>query len=546
MASEAIDSQLVTYLRPLGRRLLLQQGQRLSVRTLWLPLGLSVALLLIGRLTPLPGYRWLAGGVPILWALAMLGSLLLRRLGPMRVARATDEALGLRYRLATALELTAPSRGNEVRCSFHTRFDSGLVDLQTADALAVARSLSVQRPFPLRWPWRPLALAAGLGLAAVLLAVLPNPQDALLAERAAVARAAEEQAAELEQVADSLSADEVLDPAEREELERQLREAIEALRANRGDLEQALADTARLEQALRSQLDPQSAAQQAALEGLGADMAALAGAADASPQLDELADLLQELADSVPNMGAAQRQGLASALSGAAAQLGGSDAALAGALSALAQDLQSGKSSDESAQVAARALERAAGDAALQDALGRALNATQSAVGALARAGQRAQAGQTGAGLGGQAGQGQSQGQGQAGGTGTGQGQGTTGGGGGTMASSGPPSRRPGRAGAPTDPNKPYEVSALDTVAAPVQRGQPGDPDFLPGRQGDQGQDVIGEEAGPQAGTPGVATVPYSEVYASYSSAAAAALEREYVPAGLKAYVQEYFTRLEP
>ena len=53
-------------------------------------------------------------------------------------------------------------------------------------------------------------------------------------------------------------------------------------------------------------------------------------------------------------------------------------------------------------------------------------------------------------------------------------------------------------------------------------------------------------EEGPQAGTYAPALVPYAEVYASYSAAAAEALEREYVPAGLKDYVREYFTQLEP
>jgi len=304
-----------------------------------------------------------------------------------------------------------------------------------------------------------------------------------------------------------------------------------------------------LEQALRSQLDPQSAARQAALEGLGADLAALAGAADASPELDELATLLQELATEVSTMSEQEREALAGALGEAAAQLAGGDSALAGALSQLAQEVQDGQPSGESVAAAAQALEGAAAEAARQQALARALNSARAASDALSQAGGAAQAA-SGQGPSGQSGQGQGQtpGQGQAPGQGQGQtpGQGTSGGGGGTLSPSGPPSTRPGRAGTPTNPNKPYEVSDLDTIVAPWQRGQPGDPDFVPGRQTGQGQETVGEETDPQTGTPGAVTVPYAEVYASYSAAAAEALEREYVPAGLKQYVQDYFSKLEP
>jgi hypothetical protein len=89
-------------------------------------------------------------------------------------------------------------------------------------------------------------------------------------------------------------------------------------------------------------------------------------------------------------------------------------------------------------------------------------------------------------------------------------------------------------------------VGEIDTVFAPWQQGQPGDPDFLPGRQTDQGEETTRETAQPQPGAPGAALVPYSEVFASYADAAVETMEREYVPSGLKDYVREYFTHLEP
>ena len=40
--------------------------------------------------------------------------------------------------------------------------------------------------------------------------------------------------------------------------------------------------------------------------------------------------------------------------------------------------------------------------------------------------------------------------------------------------------------------------------------------------------------------------MPYYEVYYEYLDAANQAMERTYVPPGLREYVREYFTRLEP
>jgi hypothetical protein len=76
--------------------------------------------------------------------------------------------------------------------------------------------------------------------------------------------------------------------------------------------------------------------------------------------------------------------------------------------------------------------------------------------------------------------------------------------------------------------------------------GQPGEPDFIPGRQTGEGQETTREGEQPQPGATGAATVPYAEVYTSYAAAAAEAMEREYVPTGLKDYVRDYFTALEP
>jgi hypothetical protein len=199
------------------------------------PTLVTVLVLIAGRLTLLPRYDRLAW-VPLgLWLLFVLGYSLLHPLPPLRVARRVDSELALRDRLATALEL---SRGVSAG---DTRFDLALVAYQKADALAVARSIEPASAFPLRWPRRSLALAAGCLIAALLLGLMPNPMEAILAERTAVAEVAREQAEQLEELAGELAEVESLDPTDQEELLRQLREAAERLRANPGNRERGLA-----------------------------------------------------------------------------------------------------------------------------------------------------------------------------------------------------------------------------------------------------------------------------------------------------------------
>jgi hypothetical protein len=68
----------------------------------------------------------------------------------------------------------------------------------------------------------------------------------------------------------------------------------------------------------------------------------------------------------------------------------------------------------------------------------------------------------------------------------------------------------------------------------------------------DVGREDPGGEGVPVGGVPlpapeeGRAGVPYREVYAEYADQAGAALEGSYIPLGLKQYVRDYFSSLEP
>ncbi|HDQ74088.1 MAG TPA: hypothetical protein ENN19_18635 [Chloroflexi bacterium] len=87
--------------------------------------------------------------------------------------------------------------------------------------------------------------------------------------------------------------------------------------------------------------------------------------------------------------------------------------------------------------------------------------------------------------------------------------------------------------------------------------GAPYDELYVPYRIEDEGAGVnVGREGGegglsagnvpvpaPQGGQ---TNVPYREVYAEYSAQAGAALESSYIPLGMKRYVRDYFSSLEP
>lgn len=64
------------------------------------------------------------------------------------------------------------------------------------------------------------------------------------------------------------------------------------------------------------------------------------------------------------------------------------------------------------------------------------------------------------------------------------------------------------------------------------------------GREGGEGV-PMGDAALP-APEGGRAAVPYRQVYAEYAGRASTALEGSYIPLGLKHYVRDYFSSLEP
>ena len=534
--------ELKELLARLGRRLRLRDGLLTASRTLWWAVLAAALVQLLARLTPLEK-AWLWSLVPFgLWAIIVLGHALLRPMPPLQVARRCDAELSLKERLSTAVALQSLVVSAAEPSTLPT-FHPTLVTLQYQDTLSTARAIQPRQAFPLRVAGRSLLLAVVLCVAAIALAVIPNPMDAVLQERAAVRQAAQQTAEEIEKLREAIASEDTeLDDEEREELLRQLAELAKKLRENPGQREQALADLSALEETLRRQLEPGAEARQAALEQLAANLAKLAGQEQTGEQenLEQAAQALADLAAQMGEMDATQREALATALQQMASQAAATDPALAQALSALAEAARQGDTdaAAQAAQSGTQALRQAESDQALQRTLARALNSLQDGRQTVARAGQGQGQGQATAGQSGQGQQGQNQGQ---------QGQGQAGGPGGTQARTLPPGDATGRARDPNRPNKPVDVGELPSVYVPRGRSEnTGEEDFIPGQEGTAGQTETRQREGPLPGTDTAVLVPYSQVYYDYLETAGQAMEREYIPASLKDYVREYFSRLEP
>jgi hypothetical protein len=538
--------RLHTHLTRLGRRLRWRDALRLAVYTLGPALLLAALIQIAARWWPLPD-RHLWAALPLeIWLLGVTLYSLLRPPTLWQIARRLDRELRLKDRLATALELEERKSGRVEEWAKPSTFEpkaphgqpSNLPTLQLSDALAVAQRLTPTM-LPWRIPRRPLWWAGGLLALTLALALLPNPMDAILAQRAAIQAVVQKQAEAVEEARRELEKSTEPTAEERAEALRALAELMKELSANPGDLEQALADLAAAQAQLRQLQDPQAATRQSAAEQIAAQLTALArGETKQNTDLNEAASALTELAAALGAMDTASQAELAEALESMAAQAAPTDAGLAESLLDMAQAARTGDvgQAAQAAAAAQGALARANRANDLQQALAAAQARLENSRQQLAQQGALAQ------------GQGQGQGQGQAQAPGQGQGQGQqVGSGGGSNANQLPPANRTGAAGAPTQPNKPATVIDSEKVYAPGQGQQlTGKSEFVTGQEGSAGETIIREEQSPQVGATSPSLVPYREVYQNYADAAAEAIEQERIPAEMRDLVRHYFSQLAP
>lgn len=547
MASTELQ-KINSLLRKYRWRIRLHDGWLLAQRTLWLALAVVLLAQIVGRLWPVKYIDTFSVIVLLGWLLFVVLFSLLKPLPALRTAWRVDHMLNIKEKVSSAILFESAAwqkHDNET-----TR---EMITLQRADALETLSHSTPKQAFQLAWLKRPLIIAGSLLFLSVLAATLPNPMDALLAERAEIAAAAEAEAEKIEELRQEIEEAEKLSEEEREELLRELEALADQLRENNGDRAEALAALSEAEQALKDRLNPQADLRQAALESLQSKLNSLAQQlTDMSDNSDaSIEEALDALLDEMGNMDQEELDNLAQSLQQLAAQAAqAGDASLAEALSALSQAAQSGEVGE--AQAAASEVSEAAGETASelsdQEALEQALSQLQQSRQALSQSGQTADSGDPGDSSSngqpqsGQSGQGQQPGQGQ-----NGQGQ-SSGGGGGTNADSLPPNTSSGQASSPQGQGQsPQAGSDSDQVFTPWERlNGDVDPLTISGQDTGQGQDQVSEQDTPLPGTSNGVSVPYQDVYGSYLDSAYETIDQSYIPANLKDYVLEYFSVLEP
>ncbi|MDW8144715.1 MAG: hypothetical protein RMJ48_00195 [Roseiflexaceae bacterium] len=555
-------------LRPMARRLRLRDTLWFASSTLWIAALASLALQIAGRLFPIPGLLWISLAPLALWALIVAGYLAVRPLPPICVAQRLDTLLDARERLATALELGQRTERTP------------LVELQQRDAYAFATTLR-PRLVPLKINRRPLIVALALVAAMVALIIAPNPQDQILAERAAIREATQQAAAQIEQLRQEIAQNQSLSPEERAALDRELAEVQQRLEQNPGNREEALADLSTAEARLQQRLTPDADAQRAALEQLARNLQAMEKQPQSGrPTLEQAEDALRQLAQQIESMTAAERRQLAEQLRQEAQQLQQSAPQTAQALQQAADALQQNdvQQAQQALEQAAQSVQQAQQQQAAQQAAQQAIAQLQEERQSIAQSGQHQQGQQQGSQqqpgqqLGqqqqqqgqqqqqqgqqpGQQQQGQQQGSQQQPGQQLGRQQGQQQPGQQQQGQQlGQQQGQEGQAGSQMEGNQQSPATgnqagtgSSDLVYQPfTPDGQPRDIERIQGQEGAGGQTQIQQGQLNAPGSVSPLQTPYQQVLREYQRAAGEALDRSAIPPHLKDYVRDYFSRLEP
>ena len=518
---------------------------RLQASALWLPRGLAaglalaVGLAVAARLWPLLPRTGLirlatltaAGGI----TLALLVVWLKPR-SPLALARRFDRQFGLHERLSTALELAGGMLPVE---------SAALAAAQRADAARAAGEVDARRGLPLRFHGRDWALVA-LALAAFAAAVLiPNPQEAVLAEQAEVEEAITEQLETLKALREQALQDPLLSDEQRAAVVETLDEAAETLSQRGVTQQEALAALDAAERELRDLSEQAAAERQEALREASAAFER-AGAGQIAQALQEgrfseAGESLSDLADALEGMSAEEARSLAGQLDEAADALEGINPELAESLREAADALRQGdrQSAAESLEQVGEQIAEAASEGG-DPQVGQYADSLQQGQSELAEAGGKSNPRRDQASQPGQGGMGQAQ----------------------PMQPGQGNQPQPGSGQPGSD-----EGDGLDPgqVAGETPRLSDAEPDggerppeiYAPQRIGGEGGEQVDIPGEPGSGTPvtegelaenptGESSVPYTEVFGDYSGAVNQALDTGYIPLGMRSLIQQYFSRLEP
>jgi hypothetical protein len=514
-------SNLQPHLHRWGLRL------RLAESLTWGPwgaaagLGAGLLLALAARLCPLLIARVLVGWVGLLMlagGIVGLAAVWLRPRSLASSARAFDRRFRLAERLTTAVEIGTG----------RLRTAPAMARAQLADALNAAVRVDPGVMLPLRASRRALLVSGVLVVALLFLLWLPNPQEDVLLQRAAVRAAIEGQVEELEAVREAVAEAEGLTEAEREVLLQVLEEAIAALNKSldrsisegRTAPEEAVAALSEAERALAPLHDPGAATVQAGLERAAEEMADSELTHDIAEALanGDYQTAAQALAAYSGEQGETLTQEeeleLARELAEAAETLAESASPLQGGLRGVAKQLAQAAEAIERGDIA-EAREAIRGAAQRMGEAGERVQRQEVVEGTLAELQEGREQIANGCSLAGA-----------------------------PLAQSLPDAGRGG--GQQTQPGHHEDAGTgapYDEVYVPYRFDEEGVGVGV-GREGDEGVSV-GDVPLP-APEGGRTSVPYREVYADYAAQAGAALEGSYIPLGLKQYVRDYFSSLEP
>ena len=518
-------------------------------------LGAALAIAILARVFPLFSTSTLivfAITCAILGIFGAFGLPWLRtwRITPTAWAQYFDQQFKLKERLSTALEL----REGTLNTS-----NIPLRRQQQSDAAQVARKLDIQTLLPLRVSWRYLLYAAAIGLALTVTIALPNPQQQVLANRAQMQQALNDQLQQLELAKQQIQASQAL-------TDDQKRQAIQAL----DDTQKALSDPGTTpEKALAAINDAQSkldelrdqttqdqvndlqrAGQSLTPNELTNPLANSLENNDLNQAADQMRNLTQNSGQSLTDQ---QREQLADQLEQMARNIQNSNSTAAQQLRQAAQQLrdQQDQAAQQTLNQVADELNQTAQKQAANQQMGEAQSSMEDARRALSEADQQAQANasaqQDQSGQQGSAGQGstgitQEDAQNQQGNA-----QNSL-----QPGSSGQQSQSESMAQPDSSPSKisnggasehHEDTGSTDSVMNPQRVNAAGENVVLPN---DKGQNVPNPNAQANPGVSNEATVPYQQVYPQYAKTADDAISNGQVPSDLRDYVRDYFSSLDP
>jgi hypothetical protein len=512
--------------------------RRTAEAMLWIPRGLLAGLsaaaiiAVLMRLFPLVDNRtfiFLAGLLATTGLVTSSLIIFIRRRTLLTKARFADEQLVLKERASTAVEINAG----------RLTVIPSISVLQLDDTLQAITTVDSDQAVPLRWNWRELVLilvVVGLLIGAAL---APNPQSDVLELQAAVSRSIETQIQTLEEIEQAINQSELLDQGSQEQLQAPIQSALEALQAGDLNREQAVAVLSEAEADLRDlSAEPDNDEIKRSLMEAGRPLSNNSigrplGETLESGDLFGASEATNQLADSLPILSGEERAALAQDLAQTAAALQDVDPDLAAELSRAAQALQSGdiESAQEALREAAATVQQRAQEQAAATMAAAAATQLDDSGRQVASAGRPGGAGeqeegQASAGSipGQDAGDGNSQGQGSDAGATSEQGQGP----GGTGPGGGPAEN--------VFVPEPLELGAGEGIDVELPSECTGDLDGCGALINESAVDFGDEKS----------LVPYQQVFADYRDSAFEALEGDYIPLGLKGYIRDYFTTLEP